>query len=36
MDRVAALTLDPDGSFEALRALYGSDPGFRVPQAWLG
>lgn len=35
MDRVAALTLDADGSFDALRALYAANSGFRAPQAWL-
>jgi hypothetical protein len=36
MDRVAELTLGGDERFDALRALYASDPGFHVPRAWTG
>jgi hypothetical protein len=35
MDRVAELTLGGDERFDALRALYASDPGFHVPRAWM-
>jgi hypothetical protein len=36
MDRIARLTTTPDESFDEIRALYASDPGFAPPDSLLG
>jgi hypothetical protein len=36
MDRIASLTTAPHESFDEIRALFGSDPGFALPDSLLG
>jgi len=36
LDRIAALTIDPDAAFDDLRALYASDPRLHTRPEWWG
>jgi hypothetical protein len=35
LDRIAALSLGGNASFDALRAVYESNEGTRAPEEWL-
>jgi hypothetical protein len=34
LDRIAALTIDPDAAFDNLRALYANDPRLHTRPEW--
>lgn len=36
LDRIAALTLDPDAAFDDIRALYAADPRLHTRPEWWG